>query len=126
MPHKLRIDVALRTVFTTPFGVVTDRDAREHVEDLRNHPDFEADFNQLFDARGVTSVELSGACLREIAAMRLFGEGSLRALVVTAEVAFGLARMFEMLRGDAPDEVRVFRDIDEARAWLGLPPRLAG
>jgi hypothetical protein len=121
MPLEYRIEVSLRTVFTTPFGAITDPDLREHVENLRNHPEFESDFNQLFDARDVTSVELSGACVREIATARLFGEGSLRAFVVTADVAFGMARMFEMLRGDALDEIRVFRNIDDARAWLGLP-----
>ncbi len=126
MPHKLRLEISLRTVFTTFFGVITDQDAREHVEDLRNHPEFEADFNQLFDARGVTSVELSGACVREIASMRMFGEGSRRAFVAGTDVVFGMVRMFEMLRDDTPDEIRVFRNIDDARAWLGLPARLAG
>ena len=121
MPLEYRIEVSLRTVFTTPFGTYTDRDAREHVEDLRNHPNFESDFNQLFDARGVTSVELSGACVREIASIRMFGEGSRRAFVAGTDVVFGMVRMFEMLRDDALDEIRVFRNIDDARAWLGLP-----
>jgi hypothetical protein len=121
MPLEYRIEVSQRTVFTTPFGALTDRDAREHVEELRNHPDFESDFNQLFDARDVTSVELSGACVRDIATERMFGEGSLRAFVVATDLAFGMARMFEMFRDDALDQIRVFRKIDDARAWLGLP-----
>jgi hypothetical protein len=126
MPVKYRIDVPLRTVFTTPFGTYTDQDARQHVEDLRNEPDFESDFNQLFDASGVTSVELSGTCVREIASIRMFGEGSRRAFVAGTDVVFGMIRMFEMLRDDFPDQIRVFRDIDDARAWLGLPARPAG
>jgi len=126
MPIKYRIEVSLRTVFTTPFGAYTDQDARQHVEDLRNEPDFEADFDQLFDARGVTSVELTGACVREIASIRMFGEGSRRAFATGTDVAFGLTRMFEMLRDDSPDEIRIFRNIDDARRWLGLPARPAG
>ena len=121
MPLKYRVEVSLRTVFTTPFGTYSDQDARQHVEDLRNHPDFEGVFNQFFDARDVTSIELSGACVREIATERMFGEGSLRAFVVGTDVAFGMARMFEMRRGDAPDQIRIFRNIHDARAWLGLP-----
>jgi hypothetical protein len=121
MPLEYRIDVSLRTLFTRVFGVLTDADARRHVEDLRNHPDFESDFNQLFDAREASRVELSGACVREIAAERFFGEGSLRAFVVGTDIAFGMARMFEMLRDDAPEQIRVFRNIDDARAWLGPP-----
>ena len=121
MPLQYRIDLSIRTVFTRPFGVFTDTDARKHVEDLRNHPDFESDFNQLFDARDVTSFELSGACVREIATERVFREGAMRAFVVGTDVAFGMARMFEMLRDEAPDQIRVFQNINDARAWLGLP-----
>jgi hypothetical protein len=121
MPIEYRIEVPLRTLFTTVFGVFTDADARGLVEGLRNEPDFGSDFDQLFDARGVTSVELSGRCVREIAAVRMFGEGSRRAFVVGTDVAFGMARMFEMLRDDALDQIRVFKNIEDARAWLGLP-----
>ena len=107
MPLEHRVEVSLRTVFTKPFGAFTDEDARGHVKDLRKHPDFESDFNQLFDAREVTSVGLSGACVREVAATRFFGEGSLRAFVVGTDIAFGMVRMFEMLREFGVDILRV-------------------
>ena len=121
MPIEYRIEVPLRTLFTRVFGVFTDADARGLVEDLRSDPDFDSSLNQLFDARGVTSLELSGTCVREIAAVRMLGEGSRRAFVVGSDVAFGMARMFEMLRDDALDQIRVFKNIEDARAWLGLP-----
>jgi hypothetical protein len=121
MPLEYRIEIALRTLFTTAFGALTDEDVHRHVEDLRNEPDFRPDFNQLFDGRDVTRLELSGACVREIATARMFGEGSLRAIVVGMDLGFGMARMFELLRDDAPEQIRVFRNIDDARAWLGLP-----
>ena len=94
---------------------------RTHLEALHAHPGVEPDFDQLLDAREVTKVELSGACLREVATDTVFGEGSLRVFVTGSEVGFGMARMYQMLRDESPDEIRIFRNIDEARAWLGLP-----
>ena len=40
------------------------------------------------------------------------------ALVVSAEVAFGLSRMFTAYVDSAPNEVRVFRSMEEAETWL--------
>jgi hypothetical protein len=37
-------------------------------------------------------------------------------------VVFGLSRMYQAFRSDSPAEIGVFRELHEARAWLGLPP----
>jgi hypothetical protein len=49
------------------------------------------------------------------------GPGSRMAVVARNDEAFGLARMYEMLRGDTPVEIVVFRSMPEAEAWLELP-----
>ena len=121
MPLEYRVDVSLRTVFARASGVLTDTDVLAFVEGVLAHPSMEPDFNQLFDAREVTKLELSGACVREVSTDTGFGEGSLRAFVTESDAGFGMARMYQTLRDTYPDEVRVFRSIDEARAWLGLP-----
>jgi hypothetical protein len=36
------------------------------------------------------------------------------------DVAYGLGRMFEQLADEGTYEVAVFRDIDDALAWLGI------
>jgi hypothetical protein len=36
-------------------------------------------------------------------------------------VAFGLARMFELLTDQRPHDFRVFTTMPDARQWLGLP-----
>jgi len=43
------------------------------------------------------------------------------AILVTSPVAFGMARMFQSYRGDSPIVIQVFRTVDEAREWIGLP-----
>lgn len=40
------------------------------------------------------------------------------ALVVSADVAFGLSRMFMAFVASAPNDVRVFRSSEEAEGWL--------
>lgn len=49
-------------------------------------------------------------------------EGSRCALLVASDLQFGLSRMYELMMEGGPMEVRVFRDEDEAVAWL-LEPR---
>ena len=46
-----------------------------------------------------------------------------RAVVVSTDVAFGLARMFGTYREtiSSKDQIRIFRDIRDAEQWLGLP-----
>jgi hypothetical protein len=46
---------------------------------------------------------------------------SRRAFVVTSDVAFGLARMFDILTKERGHEIHVFTTMPEARQWLGMP-----
>ncbi len=46
------------------------------------------------------------------------GRGARMAFVVGGELEFGLARMFEVFRQQPGLEIRVFRRIEEATAWV--------
>ena len=43
------------------------------------------------------------------------------AIVVSSDLAFGLGRMFEAYCGVAPNEVMVFRSMEEAEGWVSQP-----
>ncbi|MBI3873324.1 MAG: hypothetical protein HY304_09645 [candidate division Zixibacteria bacterium] len=60
--------------------------------------------------------------IRAVAANNPFDRGARRACFAATETIFGLARMVELGRVNPKDEFRVFRSMNEARAWLGLPP----
>ncbi len=120
MPVSYRIDRERRIVFTEASGVVTDSELIEFQKQLRDDPEFEPDFHQLSDCRAIDEVGVTSEGVQEAASRSPFGQGSLRAIVVSSDVAFGMARMFENLRHEAQDEVRVFRNAQEARRWLGL------
>jgi hypothetical protein len=74
---------------------------------------------QLSDARDVTST-VPAEGIRELASNTPFGEGSRRAIVVTSDVVFGVSSMYELRQLEGGADVKLFRDIQEARAWLGL------
>jgi hypothetical protein len=120
MSASYRIARSLETIFTSLEGVLTDDDLLGHQQKLESDPDFDPAFAQLIDCRGVTEVALESETIRTIATPAVYAPGAKRAVVATRDAAYGLARMYERLRGGESDEVRVFRDIKEARRWLEL------
>jgi len=58
--------------------------------------------------------------LREMASLNPYGDGSRRAVVVTSDVLFGMARMYQILRDEPTDELEIFRTLDDAIRWLGI------
>ncbi len=120
MPASDRIDKSLELVITTAEGVLTVQDILTHQHRLRDDPDFGPSYDQLIDLRDVIEFPVSGAEMRTIAAHQLFNERSRRAIVAGTRITFGMARMYEMLRETEPDQIKVFRDMAEARRWLGL------
>ncbi len=122
MPINSQIDRSLGVVFTTFQGVVTKEDAVALVERLRTDPAFQPSFNQLVDTRGATRYDLSANDIRTVYSNSAFDEKSRRAMVADEDYIFGLHRMYQTLREthEKPDQIMVFRDMAEARRWLGL------
>jgi len=120
MPTHYRIDSERKLISSTAIGVVVDDDLRGHQRTLLNDPAFDPSFDQLWDFREVADVEISTNAVREFARARSFAPGAKRALVATKDAAYGMARMFQALHEDAPEDLRVFRSLDEAKIWLGL------
>jgi len=77
---------------------------------------------QLCDYTKVDKFEISVAELRRIASQdekaARQNPGMLVALVSTQDIMFGLARMWEAYADEAPFETAVFREREEAEAWI--------
>lgn len=90
-------------------------------DELIADPHIEPGPRVLADFREV-EVTQDGAGVRRLAAgaQRFddFMRGGRMAVVATQQASFGLARMYASLVDALPIEVRVFRDYDEARAWV--------
>jgi hypothetical protein len=122
MPWDFEIDHAQRLVRVRVHGTMCDHDLLDADAALRDHPEFDPSFDQLIDLREATGSEVTTAGVQKLAQQPpLFAPSSRRALVVSTDLGFGMARMFELLREGKSGEVRAFRELDKAREWLDLP-----
>jgi len=55
-----------------------------------------------------------------MAKLNPFGPGARRAVVVTNDVVFGMARMYQILTDESSDELQIFRNMDDALRWLWI------
>ena len=121
MSWHYKIDVPNRLVRVQVDGVLSDEDLVSGDAALRNDPEFDPAYYQLLDLRQADGSEVTADGVRALASRPpLFSSSARRALVAPSDLGFGMARMFELLREGKSGEVRVFRVIEEARAWLDL------
>jgi hypothetical protein len=88
-----------------------------------------ASMNHLVDLREADSSPRSSDVLHQFADFMKSSFESLTtrpkvAVVAPRDLSFGLARMYEALADAVPWDFTVFRAIDEALTWLGLPEDL--
>ena len=119
MPVTYKIDKQQRLVSSNAYGVVTREEILEHQRKLSADPDFSPTFSQIADFTRTTKLEIKAADVQVFAARNIFAPTVRRAIVVTDGEAFGLARMFEILR-DAKGEQgnRVFIKLEDAQKWI--------
>jgi hypothetical protein len=119
MPVFYKIDKERRVVLSSGSGTLTLADAKVHQERLENDPDFDPSFSQIADFTQFTQFDLSSNDIRQMAERSLFSPESRRAFIVPNDFAFGLARMFEILRDLAGEKgIRVCRSLEEALDWV--------
>ncbi len=120
MPESFEIDPRVGLVTSRVWGVVTDEEVRQHYLRLLADPRFDPSFRQLADVTGVTAVAASVTTVAVIARTTLFREGVRRAVVASSDLQYGMARLFAAYSEEGRQNVRVFRDLAAARAWLAL------
>ena len=122
MPVSYVIDKKNRVVIVTATGVMTAHDVLEFCRQVANDPEFDPSFSQLGDVSGA-EVDLSADEVRLFAQSSPFALDSRRAFVGTSPVVYGLARMFEIVRGLRGDQdIRVFRGQPSPGAVSPRPP----
>jgi hypothetical protein len=121
MPGTYRIDLVNRIVWSHAWGVAADSMLEAHARHLGADPRFERDFRQYWDLRDITDMRITRVGLTLAAKLNPFGPSARRAIVVASDTSFGLARMYDLLRGESGDVIQVFRDRAAALEWLGLP-----
>ncbi len=106
--------------------MLTEVDLLEHKRALMQDPEFRPGMKELSDVRKVERLDITSEGVKKLVALDVdhaLGLGEYRlAIVVSADIVFGMARMYEILTESHDENVRVFRAIDEAKAWLGIDP----
>lgn len=119
-----RIDSECGVVLTTATGVLTEEDLLTHKHALRRDPDFRPGMVELSDVRGIERLQLTSDGVRRLVADDESDAGRMSshklAIVVSREVVFGMARMYGTLTQEHLPNLGVFRDMEEAKAWLGI------
>jgi hypothetical protein len=127
MPITHKIDHGRRLVWANGHGTLTDDEVFAYKRTVWSRTDV-AGYDELFDVTSVEHIALpSTARVRELAelaaAMDRGTSASKLAVVAPDDLAFGLARMYEIYRGLAAGSVRqvgIFRSLSEALTFLGM------
>jgi hypothetical protein len=124
MPVTYRLDTSAEVVLATAHGIVTDDEFLAYATRMVNDPLIDPAVDQLLDLRDVDDAAVMTDTIRRVAEIfRGFDPIPARsklAIVASKDLLFGMARMYEVYRDRDEASIRVFRDIDEARRWLGL------
>ena len=111
-----QINQEQRLVIFTITGGLTDDGLLGIADALENDPAISPDFGWLIDLRMSDGIRITTDGVRKMAARRLaLNRESRRAVVVPLGLGYGMARMYQMLRGDGAP--RVFTNYDAAYRW---------
>jgi hypothetical protein len=132
MPISYDIDRDQRLVIATPHGVLTDAEVFGYQQEVWSRPETNG-YDELIDMTGVSRIEfISPDRVTELAnlsaGMDAPASPSKLAIIATADLHFGLGRMYQARREIARQStkvVRVFRSRQEALQWLGVTDKPA-
>lgn len=122
-PITFAVDPGSRVRRATYRGVVTEPALLSAYERLLSDPGYDPTMSDLVDLRAVERLEVGSECLRMLVDMfaRPGATTATRlAIVAPVDYVFGMARMYELLSSDTPEQIHVFRDLDAAERWLGI------
>ena len=120
---KLRTQINKNLRIHTITGIISTGKIMEHLRLFYKSPEYNPAMNSLWDLREADFTEVEPHEVRGLMEMVKGHWGkndtAKSALLVTKDLDFGLARMYEMLMdGGTAGSVMVFRDYNEAVEWL--------
>ncbi len=121
MPVEYRIDVDTGLIETRCFGEMTFEEVLEHFQEVGSEERLPERMDVLLDLSAVTNVPDSGQLRDVVDGLELLERRVLWgrcAMVVSDDLMYGMFRMFEAFTDQLFRSSYVFRDREEARAWL--------
>jgi len=123
LPVETKIDTEKGLRMHALAGRVTLAMIEDALAEIYARPDYRSEAGVLWDVRAADLSQIKGGEVRGIVEYvmthRGAPPGTRTAILVARDLDFGLARMAEQqLEAKSPSDVTVFRDMDEAMAWL--------
>ena len=126
MPLKYHIRPEYNLIILVHIGTIPDDEFINFYKSLYEKDPLLTTMNHLVDLRQTDSTPRSSSVLSQFAE---FMKGRVTetaerpkvAVVAPKDLSFGLARMYEVFADQVKWDFVVFRDIDAALAWIGLP-----
>ena len=119
------IDVDLGVIFLKVDGELRDESVGWWSDAILADPNYRPGMDRLADYSGVTKLSVTADGIQRLAtAARGFDPfrwGIRLAIVVSGETGFGVGRQYQGMRMEAPYEIRLFRSVEDAMEWLGIP-----
>jgi hypothetical protein len=124
MPLKFEIDPQANLITVTGTGRLTYHDFKAGFEERLGHPQYKPGMDILYDLQAA-SIDIT---LQEIKQGTAFfknrqqerGAGFRFAIVVSTVGTYGISHLYQAYAEELPEEIRVFRDMAEAKQWLGM------
>ncbi len=124
MPYILKSDDARGCIFIKWRGTFSYEEGSAHYREVAEFVGFQRGSHLFHDIR-LVDVDVPASEIHKVAvaASPKVDSNAVRkvAILVSSDVGFGMMRMLALMRERPGLVLNVFRDLEEAKAWLGLP-----
>ena len=127
MPYILKSDDALGCIFIRWSGTFSSEEGAAHYREIAGYESFQKGAHLFHDTR-LVDVDVPTSEIQKVAtaASPKVDPDIVRkvAILASSDFGFGMMRMLALMRERPGLVLNVFRDLEEAKAWLGLPADL--
>ena len=127
MPYILKSEDALGCIFIRWRGTFSYEEGAAHYREVAEFESFQQGSHIFHDVR-LVNIDVPASEIQSVAkaASPKVTANTVRkvAILTSSDLGFGMMRMLALMRERPELVLNVFRDLEEAKAWLGLPAEL--
>ena len=112
-------------VLSSLVGAIADADLLPSYKQLYENKRWKPGFHEIVDLRDAQMDGVTGEGLRRLSSLvegYIAGkcDGFKTAVIAPEDLPYGLARLYEAVSEESPENVMVFRDLNQALEWIGV------
>ncbi len=127
MPYILKSEDALGCIFIRWRGTFSYEEGAAHYREVAEFESFQQGSHLFHDVR-LVNVDVPASEIQSVAkaVSPKVTANTVRkvAILTSSDLGFGMMRMLALMRERPELVLNLFRDLEEAKAWLGLPAEL--